>query len=247
MIKKLLLILAVCSSPCWAVYAVISQVCTGSTDGGSNVTTSAINTTGANLIFLVNSILGAGTEGTITDNKSNAWTKLTRYSGFQSGVTIYYSTAPAVGSGHTFSEAAGLSTYETLCALAVSGATSTNLPFDLENGAIGQSVSSLQTGSITPSETSEIIVTGLGQCAGLASAPKSINSGFTIAADEVLVPGQHCGGSIAYKIKTDTTAENPTWSWTGTDDGSAAIAGFKDIAAGGTTPVCPSPFCGILQ
>lgn len=226
--------------PCLAVFTAGNSVCTGSTDAGNNVTTSAIDTTGADLLFLVSSTIGAAPDGTITDSKNNRWIALTRYGGFQSGVTIFYSTGaigattgPTVGTNHTFTESSGITIYMTICVLAVSGETTTFVPLDTVNGNAVTAVSSVQPGSVTPSENSVILISSLGQCAALSGATHSINSSFIVAADEPLVGGQHCAGAIAYKIKSDLNAENPTWSWTGTDDASSGIAGFKDLAAGG--------------
>jgi hypothetical protein len=204
---------------------VISFVASASASGNGNVaTTSAIDTTGANLIVVCTSHL-LGT--VLTDNKGNTPVGLTLQYGGIPCTRLWVFTNPAVGSGHIFTSTSA-SQYPALAVLAFSGCDTSSV-FDVENGVGGSTaVSSKQTGSVTPSQTGELIVTG--GIAEQTSGTRSIDSGFTKVVD-LSTTGSAYGVLIAYKIKTDASAENPTWS---TDTGTCAwplvIAAFKPAA-----------------
>src|SRR5262249_33242092 len=97
-------------------------------------------------------------------------------------------------------------------------------PFDAENGNTANPSTTNQVGSVTPASSGELIVTHLGW--GTTGQTASIDSGFTITDQIDLVSGQHYGGALAYKIKTDAAAENPTWTVTTAVQLTARIAAF---------------------
>jgi hypothetical protein len=202
--------------------------------GITNPTTSSLNTTGADLLVVSVHEYDGGPAGTVSDSKSNSWTALTSYnSSGASKVRIYYATsAPTVGSGHTF-QYTGSGVYATISVEAWSGAHPTT-PFDVENGNIGAVVSSLQPGSVTPSVNGSLLYTA--RAAGGASDTISIDSGFTIGGTVDYNAGSgELGGSHAYLVQTTAAAINPTWSSTSAATTQVAIAVFKP-AAGDTTP-----------
>lgn len=202
----------------------IASTSAGST-GGTTVTTSAIDTTGADFLVVAVSYYGStsNADPALSDSKGNTWTALTaRELGFNNAAAkIFYCKPTSVGSGHTFT-ADRTNTYPTISVSAFSGVKATS-PFDQESGTSTNSAStSYQPGSITPSEDGCLLVTGI--CSDGTS--HSVNSSFNATATDVL-SSNHMGGGIAYKVQTTAGAENPTWSWTGSTWRAAAMASFK--------------------
>jgi YD repeat-containing protein len=88
--------------------------------GSSNsVTTAAINTTGANFLVIALSY-STGATPTLSDNKGNTWTPLTT-SAVTGTVTerLYYASNAVVGSGHTFSNTAQVTSRRSVLLLSV--------------------------------------------------------------------------------------------------------------------------------
>ncbi len=194
---------------------------------GSSATTAGINTSGANLIVVAYEWFANNTP-TLTDNKSNTWTLLTQsWCGGTCGVLqIAYCSNPTVGSGHTFTITASGDAFA-ICAAAFSGAKS-SAPFDQQNHAITAGATSLQTGSVTPSEANELVIYGLGDA---FTGTVSVNSGAII--DQLpLVPSIALALALAYEIQTTATTRNPTWTMANTRN-QAAIATFKSAPGGG--------------
>lgn len=193
--------------------------------GGSsdNPTVAAINTTGANILVVSVSQYKGSTIGTLSDSKSNTWTGLTAKIGASEAYNrLFYCASPTVGSGHTFT-VSGTGIFGAVAVQAWSGANVA--PFDVENGAIGASVTSLQTGSVTPSQNNSLIVTSVDPAGGSATT-YAINSGFTIT-DSIDSQSGIEGLAMAYLVQTNAAAINPSWSWVGSSEPAAAIAVFK--------------------
>jgi len=210
--------------------AFVSSVAAGSSYN-NNVTTGSADTSGATLLVVVVSTYGTG--GTLTDSNSNTWNALTRRgSAGDAGCQIYYAVNPTVGSGHTFTYSS-TAKYPSVAAMAFSGAD-TSSPFDVQNGANNTTMTTLATGSVTPSEDNELIIAGYG---GYSGAVSSIDSGMTIA-NSVAYSANHLAAGSAYKIQTTATAINATWTIGSASINAAAIATFK-AAAGGGGPVIP--------
>src|SRR5216684_1966690 len=127
------------------------------TSDGSNVTTTAIDTTGANLIVL---LTVDNANHTPTDSKSNTWTGLTVKAVNTVNTRLWYSLGPTVGSGHTFT-LTGVSSLPCIAAAAYSGAK-TSSAFDVENGSNPGSGTSIQPGNVTPSQDGELVIYGTG-------------------------------------------------------------------------------------
>jgi hypothetical protein len=212
-------------------FALVVNTGAGSTTA-NNVTTSAIDTTGASLIVCA---VGSthGVSANVSDSKSNTWSSLTLRQP-SSGVRhrLWYVASPVVGTGHTFTVTTSGGA-PAICVTAWSGAHTS--PFDVENGATTNSGTSLATGSITPSENDELVIAGISN--DTAASARTIGSGFTITDDITYVAGQHKPSTQAYLIQTTAAAVNPTWSWTTSDRGAACIASFKIAAAATGQPI----------
>jgi len=205
-----------------------SLVTSGKGVGNNNPTTGSLDTTGATFLVVTTSYGGSPTG--VTDSKGNTWTARTAYTNTGISTRIYYvnSNTPNVGTGHTFT-LNGTGIAGAINVLAFSGGAA--VPYDTENGANSTSTSTLQTGSVTPSEDNCVLITGLtgGNTYGGAG---TIDLGFSITDNSPLTGGSNYGSAAAYLIQTTATARNPTWTLGSTvANVSTAIAVFKAAAA----------------
>ncbi len=204
-------------------------IASANTDTGSsgvnNSVSVAIDTTGANLIVVSGAwFAGVTTDMVISDSKSNlTWVALTAHA--NSGNIrnqLFYCFSPTVGSGHTF-DLSGPSTFSSIQVIAFNNIAAS--PFDVENGA-DANASSLQTGSVTPSQANSLVISGEANENNGSGGAATINSGFT---REVALPygAGFEGGCIAYKILSAIAAENPTWDIVNGAPIAISIAVFK--------------------
>ena len=208
-----------------AAIAHVVSTTAGASAPGTTVTTSSVDTTGANLLVVAVSYYGSANDPTLSDSKGNTWTGLTarESNGTSPAVRLYWCKPTSVGSGHTFT-AAQAGSFPVVSMSAFSGAATS--PYDQESGtAVATGSTSYQPGSITPSENNCVLVTGV----ATAGTSHSVNSSFNATATDNLA-SNHIGGGIAYKIQTTAGAENPTWSWTTSTNRAAAMASFKASA-----------------
>lgn len=209
-------------------YSLIAHAIGGSVAATPRTATTAppIDTTGADLIIIGVSFYEQSTRAIPTDSKSNSpWNALTESvaGAFDVVERLFWITPTSVGANHTFTYTSVDDSFPCIAVAAFSGSKAS--PFDVQNGATATGASSIQTGSVTPSESNELIVTGLGVNVDITS----IDSGFTITDKLAFVSGDRFGGGLAYKIKTDALGENPTW--TASSSLAARIATFKALAS----------------
>ena len=198
---------------------------TGAASANStNVTTGAIDTTGAKLMVIGVTRWAAGGVPAISDSKGNTWTALTGVvAGGDVGAQLYYCINGTVGTGHTFTGSASNS----YPAIAVVCFSSTGIPtFDQEgtNSSTAPPSSLGLTGSITPAGNNYAFVTVLGS---RATGTSQTITGFTIVhQNNYDGGGAHYSNGTAYQIQTTATATNPTWSWTPASNCAIAVATF---------------------
>jgi hypothetical protein len=183
-------------------------------------TTSSFDSSGADLLV---ASFGGDLNRNISDSYGNTWVPLTQKSNnnLNSASRIWYVVDPIVGAGHTVTIDQN---YDFIAVQAWSGGHM--VPFDVQNGTDGSgSISSIQSGSVTPTEDNELVISALGQ--GETVTGINIDSGFTISDYHDGTINTDYGGGLAYKVQTTATAVNPTWSWTGSATVSSVIATFK--------------------
>lgn len=196
--------------------AFIDGVTTAGTNG--DVTSAAINSTGANFLVALGSYFGGGSNS-IVDSKSNTWTPGTLYTDTVVAARVYYCVPSSVGSGHTVTFTGSLPS--------VGFAAFSNVnasPFDNEVGATGSSTS-VAGGSITPSANGGLIIAGM---CGLCTTG-SIDSSFNLIGsfiDDVVAQNVSLG--MAYLIQTSAGAVNPTWTTDVSNQWAATNAAFKN-------------------
>lgn len=206
---------------------------------GTNVTTGAVDTTGATgLVLIASTYAGGGAVDSISDSKGNTWTALTPQATSFPRVTIYYSIPTSVGSGHTFTNTVTAG-FPSLAVYALAGTHATTFYDSVQSGANSNSgaATSLQPGSVTPSQANCIVITGFGNDPGAGSL--AIDSSFSTPLVTTYLAANHEGVGAAYIIQTSASAVNPTWSWSGGARASAPIAVFRAAAAGGSIIINP--------
>jgi len=218
-------------------FSLINHAVANSPFNADAMTTSGIDTTGADLLVAVTA--GFAGVATLTDSKGNTWTGLTTIINGTSAhrVRLWYCSNPVVGAGHTFT-ASRTGGYPAVAVQAWSGAK-TATPFDQENGNTAMGASSLSTGSITPTQDDELAITAsVSPTDGLTIS--SVNGGFTTT--DVVQSGfgdssATYGVAMAYLAQSAAAAANPTWTFTGTHNPTAVIASFRmQLAALTITP-----------
>lgn len=191
--------------------------------GAGSGTTSAINTTGADLIVLA--LSGNPGTGTPTDSQSNTWTGLGSFaSDFNSAVQIWYCASPFTSASHTFTDSDSQSS---ICAAAFSG--SNTIPIDTSTGTHNLPVPNSTCPSITPGQNNSLIITigGTGW-----TNTTTIDQGFTVT--DFVDLGSVFSIEMAYLIQGTAAAVNPTFSpssFDGFGQSGLAIAVFKPAAA----------------
>ncbi len=207
----------------------VSNVTFGGTGGSGSGTSSAIDTTGANLLVIAIGCIGGATPSVPTDSKGNTWVALTASTLGNTRQQIYYAKNATVGSGHTFSvTGAG---FVSFVASAWAGADTVD-PFDQQSGANTAAGTSLSPGSVTPTTNGQLVI--VGTCMVNATAGFAVNGGFSILGTVTSSGGNHLAESCAYLVQTTAAAANPSYSWTGTDEASSRIATFR--ASDGLNP-----------
>jgi lysophospholipase L1-like esterase len=213
-------------------FALVAHAEAGASGSNDTVTSSSIDTTGADILFVYVTDYQAASLGTVTDSRSNTWTALTAHAAasFSRG-RWYYAKNATVGSGHTFTYS-GTSVFPSICALAFSG-SDTTAPADQENGATSASGTTLATGSVTPGQDNELVLAGFTFAS--TGTPITAPSGYTDVGGSDF-GGNHFGSWVAYKIQTTATATNPSFTKSGgASDLAAVVATFKAAGGGAAT------------
>lgn len=184
----------------------IFNIAAHGTPGGC--TTTGINTA-TSTIFI------AGVHGyrspypLASSSPSNTWTALTGLGNSGAGAIIYYVLSPTTGGSQTFSADGGDvgTQFSDIAAIGFSGITA----YDASSAGNILTGNTIQPGSLTPAVSGEVFITMVAY--DFVTETMSIDSGFTIIAQGLNSGGT--GFAVAYKIKTDALAENPTWTATG--------------------------------
>jgi hypothetical protein len=208
-------------------WTLISSV-EGLSVGGNTITTSAINTTGADLIVIVALWYDLPMDASgFSDNQTNSYfLSSTSSPVVGSRCAIAYVYAPAVSSSHTFTfNATGGA--PTIFVMAFSGALADVIDQQNVSGHSGSGTTSPPqvTGSITPSVNNSLIITGIATVAD--SGGHTVASPFILSNQANGVSGNSMAGGAAYYIQPTAGAITASWSWSDTAGVATIIASFK--------------------
>ncbi len=198
-----------------------------------DITTTAIDTTGADLLAVVLAWYQAVADPTLVDSASNSWTGRTKYRSTNRSVQVLYVQAPTTSATHTFTASTGgAGEYPTICISAWSGSVAT--PYEAENGATTSSATSLATGSASPT-TTDLFITGCAQ--GGTSGSLTLSAGFT-ATETFIGTSFAVEGGMGYA--TSASAQSATWNFA-SNEAAVTIAAFKGTGGGATRGLFMTP------
>ena len=217
--------------------ALVVATSKGSTNGGVSVTTDAIDTTGANLLYIPVAWFNGGTLSGISDSGDNTWLPLTGQSNTVGGAALshWYCLNPTVGSGHTFTAMSPAPSpgYPAIGVLAFSGANGGLLA---ENGVDSNSAEAINTGSVVPGADGAVIIAPI----GFGNAVTGVGvSGGSLAIEELIAysSGQNMPLAVAYEIQALSASRAAAWAWTNAVGVAAPIVAF----AAGALPAPADP------
>lgn len=199
----------------------------------NNATTSTVDMTGATHFVVCVGMPNGNDEPTISDTAGNTnWVRDELVSSLVSGDLRVYRCANALDSAnYALTLNSVQANFFGIVVHGFSGVKTTS-PLDANsNSNVQNGVSSIQPGSMTPTEDGEVVYTGIVVHTS-GNNPSSIDSGFTRAS--VAVSADNFGVGGAYKVQTSAGAENPTWSITpAADDPATVIFAYKAEPTGG--------------
>jgi hypothetical protein len=213
--------------------------CTISNNNGC--TTSGINGTTGNfgvIAVAFNTFGGSGSNPTVSDSSSNTWFGPFKWcdngacgSG-NNNVVMYYSPNATFSSSTTMT--CNTSGEYPSCYFGIFSAVDTTSPFGQTSTANSSStVTSLQTGSLTPLENGSLFLTALAEGSTAASGTPSINGSFTVTNSYGGgTTDSNTGGGLAYFVQSTAAAQSPTWSWTTARAAAAIMASFMPSSVG---------------
>lgn len=213
-----------------AAFTIIATNGIGSVTPTTDVTSSAIDTTGANLYMLALDTTGVDnttSSYTVTDSAGNTWTAASVADATAFGsrwASIWYVASPLTGSSVTVHVHSVSSNWMGVHFDAVSGADPTH-PFDFGVATTINSVgTTCQSNVISPSNSNDLI---FGTMSSLNSGPSaSIDSGFT-----ALTSPSFMAIGNAYLIQTTPSSVMPTWTIGSADYCVTDFVAFKVPAA----------------
>lgn len=194
-------------TPPWSLIAATS--CAGT--GGANCTTGAVNMTTADLIVVAIVNGGANTISSPTDSVgTNTYTQALTDNVSGNYIRCFYVHAPNVSSSMTFSTNATGTNYPGLAVAGFKGSVAS--PLDQTNHAVVATGTTVQAGSVTPTQANELIVPCFGSNGG---TNETIDSGYTIDATVNYSGSNGQGAAIAHLVQSAAAPTNPTWTTTG--------------------------------
>jgi hypothetical protein len=223
--KQLLLIVLLCC-PSWSQIALVAHTATANSTSGV-ATTSAINTTGANLIVVWT--YGKYNTGVPSDSAHNTWTAVSSVINVASNyyLQMFYCYSPTVSSSHTFTSTGPSYGYASVAVAAFSGVSAN--PLDQQSQFSEASAASpyqMSPGSITPTQNNELVFLGA----------STVSNTMTVDASMTLLDAAAGVGALltAYKVQTTAAAINPVVSNVyASNYGTVQQASFKAPSASG--------------
>ncbi len=201
-------------------------------DGTGNAASTSgtpIDTTLADFIIIAVSPISFVTgPPVIVDTYGNTWFPLTQSPGGFDSVQLFYAKSIIGGVGHVFTSTLS-GAYQAICVAAFSGANLT-VPYSSDHHTNESSnASSMPAGNIPiiPPQDNCLVVVGMGDWNNSSLVP-TIDLGYTVLERQPYNPAACIGCTLAYRIQTLATIENPTWTLTpSSPTASSSIACFK--------------------
>jgi hypothetical protein len=160
----------------------------------------------------------------VTDNCGNTYTSVANFTSGSNRAEIFRTTGAFNACANEFFQFAGTSIFPAGFGQCWKG------PTVLDQNTGGPSAgaqSSVATGSITPTGTPSLVISGAINCNNNPGT-MSVTPNLSLDAQLNNVAGQHCAGAMGHTVQNIPSAINVTWSWTDALSTMAgAIASFK--------------------
>jgi hypothetical protein len=210
----------------------VAHTSAGGTSG--SVTSTAINTTGANMIVL-GVVFDGGGNPTITDSMGNSWTGLANHDSgssfnFPQNNTLWYCLNPSTSATHTFS-VNGANRAPALFVQAFSNIIGYTGSFAGDGTGTGTVVHTGVVALQSVNNSLAVTVLGVDRVVGF-----SIDLGFTVVDTLDFLSGNHYGGAMANLITANTGTINPTWTTSISASKGTTIVVFSTVAVS-TQPI----------
>lgn len=224
----------------WHLIASINSV--------NGATTTTVNTTGADLIVIAVSDFANG--ATPSDNQANTYTQVgPSESTTRQIAKIFACKSPTTSASHTFTPGGnnGWNDVQVWSGSASGTLTAiTDASSGGKSGALGSTT--VQPGSITPTQSNELIVCSLTLDDPSTTTPPTINSSFTVSTWGAETAGSTFGSGFSYLVQSAANPINPTWTRPNAGTNSAGqdgsvIVSFKGFPLG-QVPYTPWPQLG---
>lgn len=222
-------------SPCvWTSGSWTAIACAGasSADGSAAATTSAINTTGADLIGCAVADENAETATPFADSKGNTWSLAGTAAMSEYGrLRVLYSRPTSVGAGHTFAATPPATlNYPAVACVAFSGSKVS--PFDqVGAGTSGLAATSLSGGSVVTTAAGNISLAGLIQEQNNVVAL----AGYTVF-QRLFSFNRSYGVALGWAVLSSPSTTAPAWSWASAMSAGAYPATFQAFVPAAATP-----------
>lgn len=195
--------------------------------GATQTATSATyNTTGAAIEFVaVGYSDSSGGAPTVTDSLSNTWVALTNYRNPDADIRIFYCVSCSVGGTQTFTVTGSANIFFNAAVMAFSAPGG----YAIDGSVVGNNAGvapTIQPGSITPVGAGDLFITAISNFD--STVVGTINGSFVIPSGLSVAYASNAGFAMAYYIQPGSSAQNPTWTYSGgTSTSPATMVAFK--------------------
>jgi hypothetical protein len=201
-------------------FSLIAASAASSSNQG-NVTTSSIDSSGADFLVLVylHAYIFQYRPNAYSDSNGNTWNFIAEslYNGQNPyfSLRVYWCGSPVVGSGHTASAGdVGTTTYPAILLSAWSGGPSSSAvdSYDVRNNQEFFPSNNLYGGSVTPAQDNSLIIAAAPGDGGSSIYPQTATTGFSLLGGGGGT-SQGKGLGVYYDIQTTATNRQPYWTY----------------------------------
>jgi hypothetical protein len=205
--------------------------------GTSTFTTSAIDTTGAKLIYAAAYANTAGGPAFSDSAGNTGWVLLGPVTSGGQEMLAWFKINPTTSASHTFTLTAASGNI--FASLTVEAFGSATFVIDTAQGGSTSSNYPFQCGSMAIAQNGELIFASVGYFTSGWSGTLAISGdGFSTITDELAMnPGNWFGASSSYIVQGTAAAVNPTWTSSDAVSSSACINSAFKATPTTTTPI----------
>lgn len=212
-----ILCLLLAGSPAMAAITLHSHA----NSGFLNVPNATISTVGDSLeVACTAGDQGQGSGQTVSDNRGNTWTRSNRVVIGGTQIELWSALVTSANASTTITYSGN---FHYIAVASFANTATSSVTDGSATGATAAFSTSIQPGSITPSQANGLLISCVG--GDPAAGSLSVNGGFTITDFKF---NSNVIGALGYLVQTTATAANPTWSGYASTSSMANMQAFKD-------------------